>query len=183
MLDLWAEQAMPRDVMLTGEVLPQKWTQFADLVGIPEDERLSLSDGWLAQFKMRNGMHEYKRHGEAASADPAVVEEEKDRIQNILKKHGYTAKDIFNMDETGLFYAYAIPKSGCSYLTICSFALDRGLSNKKTSGVKGNKVRLTYTFTVNADGSEKLEPFVIGKAKQPRCFCKGNLKLGAGHGN
>jgi hypothetical protein len=129
MLDLWAEQAMARDVMLTGEVLRQKWTQFADLVGVPEDERLNLSDGWLARFKMRNGMREYKRHGEAASADPVAVEEEKDRIRNILKKHGYAAKDIFNMDETGLFYAYAIPKSGCSYLnlTICSFAPDRGL--------------------------------------------------------
>jgi hypothetical protein len=174
MLDLWAEQAMARDVMLTGEVLRQKWTQFADLVDVPEDEHLNLSDGWLARFKMWNGMHEYKCHGKAASADPAVMEEEKDHIRNILKKHEYATKDIFNMDETGLFYAYAIPKSGCSYLnlTICSFAPDRGLLNKKTSSVKGNKVRLTYAFTANADGSEKLEPFVIGKAKQPRCFLR-----------
>jgi hypothetical protein len=36
--------------------------------------------------------------------------------------------------------------------------------------VKGKKVRLTYAFTVNADGSEKREAFIIGKAKQPRCF-------------
>ena len=30
--------------------------------------------------------------------------------------------------------------------------------------------RLTYAFTVNADGSDKQEPFIIGKAKQPRSF-------------
>lgn len=38
--------------------------------------------------------------------------------------------------------------------------------------MKGRKVRLTYVFTVNADGSEKEEPLVIGKAKQPRAFRK-----------
>ncbi len=47
---------------------------------------------------------------------------------------------------------------------------DRGLANKKSSGVKGTKVRLTYLFTSNVDGSEKLPPLIIGKAKKPRAF-------------
>jgi|ERR1700722_81426 len=51
-------------------------------------------------------------------------------------------------------------------------APDRGLSNHKESGVKSKKTRLTYTFTSNADGSEKHPPFVIGKATQPRAFKK-----------
>ena len=49
---------------------------------------------------------------------------------------------------------------------------DRGLMDKKSSGTKGNKKRLTYAFTANADGSEKLPPFVIGKAAKPRAFQK-----------
>ena len=49
---------------------------------------------------------------------------------------------------------------------------DQGLSDKKRSGVKGTKVRLTYLFTANADGSEKLPPLIIGKAKKPRAFEK-----------
>ena len=49
---------------------------------------------------------------------------------------------------------------------------DRGLADKRHSGVKGRKVRLTYAFTSNADGSEKLKPLIIGKAKKPRCFGK-----------
>jgi len=53
---------------------------------------------------------------------------------------------------------------------------DRGLSDCKHSGVKGKKIRLTYAFTSNADGSEKLPPFVIGKAAQPQAF---NKKTGA----
>lgn len=47
---------------------------------------------------------------------------------------------------------------------------DRGLSNKKQSGVKGNKVRITYLFVANATGSDKLPPLIIGKAKKPRAF-------------
>jgi hypothetical protein len=49
---------------------------------------------------------------------------------------------------------------------------DRGLFEKATSGVKGNKTRLTYAFTINADGSEKLCPVIIGKAEKPRAFRK-----------
>lgn len=47
---------------------------------------------------------------------------------------------------------------------------DHGLSNKQQSGVKGQKTRLTYVFTANADGSEKLKPLVIGKAFKPHAF-------------
>lgn len=49
---------------------------------------------------------------------------------------------------------------------------DRGLMDRKLAGVKGKKDRLTYAFTTNADGSEKLPPFIIGKAKKPRAFKK-----------
>lgn len=38
--------------------------------------------------------------------------------------------------------------------------------------MKSKKVRLTYALTSNADGSEKLPPFIIGKAQKPRAFHK-----------
>jgi len=105
MLDLWVSQAMADDVLLTGEVLRQKWKKFADLVGVPDDERLKLSEGWLSRFKARNGLKEVKRHGEAASATSETVEKEQLRLQELIKKLGYKLRDIFNADETGLFYA------------------------------------------------------------------------------
>jgi DDE superfamily endonuclease len=49
---------------------------------------------------------------------------------------------------------------------------NRGLSNTQESGIKGKKARLTYLFTANADGSLKLPPLIIGKAKRPRAFGK-----------
>jgi transposase len=38
MLELWVAQAMSHKIQVSGEVLRQKWTAFADLVGIPADE-------------------------------------------------------------------------------------------------------------------------------------------------
>jgi hypothetical protein len=107
MLSLWVTKALEDGMNLTGEVLRQKWTKFADLSGIPMDERLQLSEGWLTRFKQRHGLKERKRHGEAASADLQTVEKERQRVQDIIGEGRYKLKDIFNMDETGLFYACA----------------------------------------------------------------------------
>jgi hypothetical protein len=93
-------------VLLTGEVLCQKWNRFADIVGVLDDERLCLSNGWFDCFKTRNGLKDIKRHGEAASVSVDTVEHERKRIQELIKKYGYELRDIFNMDETGLFYVY-----------------------------------------------------------------------------
>ena len=51
-------------------------------------------------------------------------------------------------------------------------APNKGLLDHKQSGVKGKKNRLMYAFTLNADGSEKLWPFIIGKAAWPQAFNK-----------
>ena len=105
MLDLWVSKAMADQLLLTGKVLRQKWKKFADLVGVPEDERLNLSEGWLTRYKTRTGLKEMKRHGEAASATPETVDKERVRVQEIIKKLGYERRDIFNADETASFYA------------------------------------------------------------------------------
>jgi hypothetical protein len=104
MMELWVAKAMQARILLTGEVLRQKWKQFADLAGVLDDERLTLSEGWLTRLKERLGLKQMKRHGEGASADPEHVAQEKQRVQELIKKYGYRLKDVFNMDETGLFY-------------------------------------------------------------------------------
>lgn len=105
MLELWVGKAMHDGILLTGEIIRQKWTRFADIVGIPQDDRLNLSDGWLTSFKTRNGLKEIRKHGEAGSVDIQSVGLERVRVQQLLEEVGYQAKDIFNMDETGMFYA------------------------------------------------------------------------------
>jgi hypothetical protein len=107
MMALWVTKALADKVLLTGEVLRQKWEVFAKMAGVPEDDKLKLSNGWLSRFKERFGLKQLKRHGEAASAEDKTVEDERKQVQEIIKEFlalGYTLRDVFNMDETGLFY-------------------------------------------------------------------------------
>jgi Tc5 transposase DNA-binding domain len=106
MLELWVMMAMAHNLLITGDVLCQKWTEFADHVGVLEDEQLRLSEGWLISFKERNNLKNYKQHGEAAFANSDAIIKERQHIQALIKEQGYQLKDIFNMDETGLFYGY-----------------------------------------------------------------------------
>ncbi|KAI9428881.1 hypothetical protein H4582DRAFT_2114965 [Lactarius indigo] len=93
MLDLWVSKVMADGVLLTGEVLHQKWNM------------LKLSNGGLMRFKKRNGLKEWRCHGEAGSLTVETVEEERKWIQKIILEGGYELKDLYNMDKTGLFYA------------------------------------------------------------------------------
>ncbi len=63
---------------------------------------VNLSDGWLSSFKEWNELKSFKHHGEAASAKIEDVEVECEQIKVICAD--YALKDIYNMDETGLFY-------------------------------------------------------------------------------
>ena len=89
------------------------------MAGVPQDERLKLSDGWLTSFKKRCGLREFKRHGEAASANPETVEKERERLRELIRKHGLRLKDIWNMDESALFWAYVYISFFCLIVTIC----------------------------------------------------------------
>ena len=105
MLDLWVSKAIADQVILTGEVLHQKWQKFADLVGIPEDKRLKLSDGWLSWYKTWMGLKAMKCYGEAGSAALTTVVKEQTWIQGIIEAGGYELRDVFNTDEGPFNYA------------------------------------------------------------------------------
>ena len=46
-------------------------------MGIPEDEKLNLSEGWLTQLKERAGLKEMKCHSAAGSLTIETAEERK----------------------------------------------------------------------------------------------------------
>jgi len=51
-------------------------TQFADLIEVPRDDCLDLSQGWLEKYKKRNGLKVFKQHSEARAIDPYDVNRE-----------------------------------------------------------------------------------------------------------
>ncbi|KAH9149223.1 hypothetical protein LEN26_004327 [Aphanomyces euteiches] len=114
---------------------------------------LKLSSGWLTGFKKRHNIREFILHGESGNAD---LEAAKQAVPELMKlTESYQLRVIFNCDESGLPWN-AEP--------------NRCLATKPRAGKKLSKKRVSVLFTVNADGSEKLPPLVIGSAARPRCF-------------
>ena len=67
----------------------------------------------------------------------------------------YSLKDVYNMDETGLYP---------------SLASDPTIARHQIEGAKKNKTRLSTAFTCNANGNDRFEPLIIRHAANPCCF-------------
>jgi len=106
MLQLWVSRALQNHIVLTRDLLHEKWQQFVDLAKVSEDKWLTLSNGWLTAFKKQCRLREFRCHGEAGSANKETIEGERACLQELIESYGYGPQDIFNMDETGLFFAY-----------------------------------------------------------------------------
>ena len=99
----WINQCGNAGQVVSGEEVKEHWRKFARLEKIPSEDWLNLSGGWFDAFKKRHNLREFKQHGEAGSANKDVVKVEVARVRAIIAE--YAPRDVFNMDETGLFYA------------------------------------------------------------------------------
>ncbi|KAG0440755.1 Tigger transposable element-derived protein 6 [Dictyocoela muelleri] len=114
-------------------------------------EFFKASNGWLDKFRRRNDLSFKNISGESQSAETSLITDFKSRFEKI--KLNYEISNIFNCDETALYYKN-VPKK--SYVT----------SNDRCKGTKQNKVRITVLLTCRMVG-EKYNPLVIGHFKQP----------------
>jgi hypothetical protein len=88
-------------VNMLGDLTKEKATYFlAELY--PGHRAFEFSNGWLESFKNRRDIKSYRRFGESGSANMVVIEESLPQIRLTLDQ--YEQRDIYNMDETGLFY-------------------------------------------------------------------------------
>lgn len=69
----------------------------------------------------------------------------------------YELRDVFNVDEMGLFYKVLLSKT-------------LAFKGEACSGGKHSKDRITVLVGANMAGDEKLKLLVIGKSEHPRCF-------------
>ena len=136
-------QLRSRLIPVTGPILKTKAKRIADSLGIAE-----ASEGWLTSFKKRHNILFKTISGEAKSVNTTVTDDWKKRLQFVVAN--YKPQDIFNADETGLFWR-ALPNK-----TLAVSAPD-------CHGTKNSKERLTVLFCVSFAG-EKLKPLVIGKS-------------------
>lgn len=151
-LMVWITQCRTQNIPLDGLVIKEKAESFAKELGYLN---FKGSNGWFENFKKRNNITFLKMCGESASVDDEVCEEFRKKISLILKD--YDEKDVFNADETGLFFK-------------CTPDKTMHVKGEACHGGKRSKERITLLFCANMNGSEKLKPFMIGKSKNPRCF-------------
>eukprot|EP00731_Ephydatia_muelleri_P002693 Em0001g2693a len=69
------------------------------------DGQLILSNGWLSRWKGRHGVFSVRLHGEAGGADQQGMARVQRELPGIIEK--YRPEDVFNINETGLFYRQA----------------------------------------------------------------------------
>lgn len=149
---IWFKQARTKDVPISGPILIEKGEQLAQELGYMD---CKLSGGWLDRFKIRHGIVFKTMSGEAASAKDIDSSAWEETLQSILTD--YSPRDIFNADETGLFYK-CLPNKSLTF------------QGQTCSGQKAPKERVSLLCATNMDGSEKLPLLMIGKFSQPRCF-------------
>jgi hypothetical protein len=61
------------------------------------------SHGWFNRYKARVNLHNIKVSGEAASADDKGAADFVTTFAKITEVGNYSAEQVFNVDETGLF--------------------------------------------------------------------------------
>ncbi|XP_037505778.1 tigger transposable element-derived protein 4-like [Rhipicephalus sanguineus] len=142
-----------KKIPVSGDILKQKAEVFVLQMNVKD---FKFIDRWLRNFKSRNDLKFKKMCGESGAVDDSVVAEYWDgKLQFLLQQ--FPPNDIFNCDETGLFYKLLPEKT-------LAFAGD------PCHGGKHSKEWLTVLVGSNMSGSEKLLLLVIVKSKHPRCF-------------
>jgi hypothetical protein len=120
------------------------------------DEEFVRSADWTDRFGLRLDVSCRKASGEAQTVNCETAAQWLSTVWPKLHE-GHPDSDIFNADETGLFFR---------------------LTSERTLKFKGEKCvggklaidRVTVLACANAGGTEKRNLFVIGESKEPRCL-------------
>jgi len=153
---LWFADIRMRNLPISCEMLLEQANIIGKNLGLSD---FNCSSSWVNRFRKRHSIVVGTVSGEALSVNVNTVQ---DWLGNQWPKirEGYSNKDIFNADETGLFYK-CLPNKTLKY------------KGETCSGGKLSKERLSVLLCTSMEG-EKRKPMIIGKSKKPRCFKNAN---------
>lgn len=114
----------------------------------------NASSGWLNKFRIHHNITFKSISGESASVNPEDVASFLVKLPSLVR--GYSPRDIYNADETGLYFR-ALPNKTMN------------LKHEKCLEGKLSKERITVLHCANMAG-DKEKLLVIGKSFKPRAF-------------
>ena len=155
---------------VSNAMLTEQARQLAAAHGVPASQ-FTATDSWLRAWRVRWTVSGNKRtHGKAGQVDvnSPTIKRNVANIRKFIADKRILPGDVYNTDETGLFFR-ATPQ--------CTM---HSLRDVASSDLRGGKLdakdRLTLLLAVNSTGTHKLPITVIGLSKNPRCFGKNGAR-------
>ncbi|OWR52859.1 putative Tigger transposable element-derived protein 2 [Danaus plexippus plexippus] len=137
------------------------FTHLKELETVSSDEPKSKfvsSNGCFERFRKRFSLHSIQIQGERASADYESARNFKEELPKIIDEGEYTADQVYNADETGLYWK-RMPKR--TYLSE---------NERSAGGLKASKERITLLVCSNASGDHITKPMLINRFLSPRAM-------------
>ena len=150
---IWLKLAREQNLPFDGDLIKEKALKLAELMHIPD---FIANEGWQDNFKKRNGITFKAVQGEAGAADLLPLFEWQQQVLQLLLRQ-FSTDDVFNLDETGLFWRL-LPNKTMSF---------RG---ERCTGGKKSKHKITLLAGANISSTEKFPLLAIGKSNRPRAF-------------
>ncbi|CAK9822349.1 Tigger transposable element-derived protein 1 [Anthophora retusa] len=158
----WIDECSKKRIPLDTNVIKHKALQiYKDL---KENGEFSInpdfvaSKGWYDRFRKRFSLQNMKVQGKSASVDNEAARTYPKELQKIIKQRGYTTDQVFNADETGLWWR-KMPKR-----TFIS------KKEKITPGFNVSKDRVTLLMCSNVSGDHMVKPMLVYRSLNPHAM-------------
>ncbi|XP_050498761.1 tigger transposable element-derived protein 2-like [Diabrotica virgifera virgifera] len=156
-LYVWFCAERERGLPVSGPIIQETALKLNKM--LPDCEpNFTASQGWLDRWKKRHGIRQLSITGESLSGDNNAAQDYKSKFLDFVREENLTADQIYNADETGLFYRMLPSKTLASK------------TEEAAKGYKKSKDRLTIMACSNASGKHKFPLVLIGKSKNPRAL-------------
>ncbi|XP_074854943.1 tigger transposable element-derived protein 1 [Carettochelys insculpta] len=163
LLSVWIEDQNQRNVPVSLLMIQAKAKSLYDNLKRHQGEgsqaeTFTASQGWFDGFKRRYNLHNIKMSSEVAGADTAAAKKFTDCLKKIIEEGGYSPKQVFNVDETGLYWKRMPERTYISR------------EEKTVPGFQAAKDRLTLLLGGNAAGDMKMKPLAVYQSETPRAL-------------
>uniref|UniRef100_A0A5F8GLC9 Tigger transposable element-derived protein 1-like n=1 Tax=Monodelphis domestica TaxID=13616 RepID=A0A5F8GLC9_MONDO len=131
---------------------------------VDSEETFTANGSCFDPFKNQTQLHNVKITEKTTTTDEDMAAKYPDVLKKIIEEGGYTDQQIFNVDETGLFWKRMPSRTHIS---------------KKENikpGFKVSRDRLTLLLGGNAEGDFKLKPMLVYWTQNPRALRGYNLQ-------